>query len=78
MREIKVDIEKWIYERGTAYPMIKTIDCGIGESSLGGYFRYEPVVKLNGIYIPVKHEDILGVNDFREVISIKRKEDIYD
>ena len=30
MREIKVDIEKWIYERSMAYPMIKTIDCGVG------------------------------------------------
>ena len=29
MREIKVDIEKWVYERSMAYPMIKTIDCGI-------------------------------------------------
>lgn len=78
MEDIVIDLEKWIYEREKSYPMVKTIDCRVGESSLGKYFSYEPVVKINGVYIPVKHEDVLGVNDFGEVISIKRKEDIYD
>ena len=70
MREIKVDIEKWIYERGMAYPMIKTIDCGIGESSLGSYFRYEPVVKIEGVYVPVKHNNILVVDESGNVLKI--------
>ena len=70
MREIKVDIEKWIYERSAAYPMIKTLNCGIGESSLGGYFRYEPVVKIEGVYVPVKHKDILVVDESGNVLKI--------
>lgn len=70
MREIKVDIEKWIYERSAAYPMIKTIDCGIGESSLGGYFRYEPVVKIDNVYVPVKHGSILVVDELDNVLKI--------
>ena len=70
MREIKVDIEKWIYERGMTYPMIKTIDCGVGESSLGGYFRYEPVVKIEGVYVPVKHNNILVVDESGNVLKI--------
>ena len=70
MREIKVDIEKWIYERSMAYPMIKTIDCGVGESSLGGYFRYEPVVKIEGVYVPVKHDNILVVDESDNVKKI--------
>ena len=70
MREIKVDIEKWIYERSTAYPMIKTIDCGIGESSLGGYFRYEPVVKIDNVYVPVKDGDVLVLDELGNVLKI--------
>ena len=70
MREIKVDIEKWIYERSMAYPMIKTIDCGVGESSLGGYFRYEPVVKIEDVYVPVKHNNILVVDESGNVLKI--------
>ncbi|BCG66456.1 hypothetical protein [Staphylococcus phage vB_SsapH-Golestan101-M] len=70
MREIKVDIEKWIYERSTAYPMIKTIDCGIGESSLGGYFRYEPVVKIDNVYVPVKDGDVLALDELGNVLKI--------
>ena len=70
MREIKVDIEKWLYERSMAYPMIKTIDCGIGESSLGGYFRYEPIVKIEGVYVPVKHNNILVVDESGNVLRI--------
>ena len=70
MREIKVDIEKWIYERSAAYPMIKTIDCSIGESSLGSYFRYEPVVKIEGVYVPVKHNNILVVDESDNVLEI--------
>lgn len=70
MREIKVDIEKWLYERSMAYPMIKTIGCGIGESSLGGYFRYEPVVKIEGVYVPVKHNNILVVDESGNVLRI--------
>ena len=70
MREIKVDIEKWIYERSTAYPMIKNIDCGIGESSLGGYFRYEPVVKIDNVYVPVKDGDVLVLDELSNVLKI--------
>ena len=70
MKEIKVDIEKWIYERSTAYPMIKTIDCNTGESSLGTYFRYVPVVKMDNVYVPVKHGDILVVDELDNVLKI--------
>lgn len=70
MREIKVDIEKWIYERSMAYPMIKTLNCGTGESSLGSYFRYEPVVKIEGVYVPVKHNNILVVDESGNVLKI--------
>lgn len=70
MREIKVDIEKWIYERSVAYPMIKTIDCGTGESSLGGYFRYEPVVKIDNVYVPVKHGSVLVLDELDNVLEI--------
>lgn len=70
MREIKVVIEKWIYERNIAYPMIKTVDCDVGESSLGSYFRYEPTVKIEGAYVPVKHEDILVVDESDNVLKI--------
>lgn len=70
MREIKVDIEKWIYERSAAYPMIKTLNCGTGESSLGSYFRYEPVVKIEGVYVPVKHNNILVVDESGNVLKI--------
>lgn len=70
MREIRVDIEKWIYERSMAYPMIKTVDCGTGESSLGGYFRYEPVVKMKGVYVPVKHDSILVLDESDNVLEI--------
>lgn len=70
MREIKVNIERWIYERSTAYPMIKTIDCGTGESSLGGYFRYEPVVKMDNVYVSVKDGDVLVVDELDSVLKI--------
>ena len=70
MREIKVDIEKWIYERNMAYPMIKTLNCGTGESSLGSYFRYEPIVKIEGVYVPVKHDNILVVDESDNVLKI--------
>lgn len=70
MREIKVDIEKWIYERSAAYPMIKTIECGTGESSLGGYFRYEPVVKIDNVYVPVKDGDVLVLDELGNVLEM--------
>ena len=70
MREIKIDIAKWIYERSMAYPMIKTIDCGVGESSLGGYFRYEPVVKIEDVYVPVKPDNVLVVDESDNVLKI--------
>ena len=70
MREIKVDIEKWMYERSMAYPMIKTLNCGTGESSLGSYFRYEPIVKIEGVYVPVKHGNILVVDESDNVLKI--------
>lgn len=70
MREIKVNIERWICERSTAYPMIKTVDCGTGESSLGGYFRYEPVVKMDNVYVPVKDGDVLVVDELDSVLKI--------
>lgn len=70
IKNIVVDIEKWIYERELAYPMIKTIDCGTGESSLGGYFRYEPVVKINNVYVPVKHGSVLVVDELDNVLEM--------
>lgn len=70
MKEIKVDIEKWIYERSAAYLMIKTIDCGTGESSLGTYFRYEPVVKIDNVYVPVKDGDVLVLDELGNVLKI--------
>lgn len=70
MREIKVDIEKWIYERSLAYPMIKTVDCDTGESSLGSYFTYEPVVKIDGVYVPIKYENILVVDESDNILKI--------
>lgn len=62
-KEIKVDIEQWIYMRNSKYPMIKTAKCGIGESSLGYYFTYEPVVEIDGKDIPVVDGDILIVEN---------------
>lgn len=50
--------------------MIKTIDCNTGESSLGTYFRYEPVVKMDNVYVPVKHGDILVVDELDNVLKI--------
>lgn len=70
MKNIKVDIEKWIYERDLAYTMIKTLYCGTGESSLGTYFTYEPVVKIKGKYIVVRHGDVLNIDTSGNVISI--------
>lgn len=70
MKSITVDIERWIYERESAYPMIKTIECGIGESSLGKYFRYEPVVKVKGVYAPVKNNDTLKIDSQGKVVDI--------
>ena len=70
MESITVDLERWLYERQNAYPMIKTIECGIGESSLGTYFRYEPVVKVKGVYIPVKDNDTLKVDKQGKVVEI--------
>ena len=70
MESITVDIEKWIYERDSAYPMVKTIDCGIGESSLGKYFRYEPVVKMKGVYVPIGDNDTLKMDSYGKVVEI--------
>ncbi|UXU70198.1 hypothetical protein [Mammaliicoccus sciuri] len=70
MKSITVDVERWIYERESAYPMIKTIECGIGESSLGKYFRYEPVVKVKGVYVPVKNNDTLKIDSQGKVVDI--------
>lgn len=70
IKNIVVDIEKWIYERELAYPMIKTIECSIGESSLGAYFKYEPVVKIENVYVPVKHGDTLMVDELDNVLKI--------
>ncbi|WP_239740339.1 hypothetical protein [Mammaliicoccus sp. P-M59] len=50
--------------------MIKTIECGIGESSLGKYFRYEPVVKVKGVYVPVKNNDTLKIDSQGKVVDI--------
>lgn len=70
MESITVDIEKWIYERESAYPMVKTIDCGIGESSLGTYFRYEPVVKMKGVYVPIGDNDTLKIDSQDKIVEI--------
>lgn len=70
MKSITVDIERWIYERESAYPMIKTIECGIGESSLGKYFRYEPIVKFKGVYVPLKNNDTLKIDSQGKVVDI--------
>lgn len=70
MESITVDIERWIYERESAYPMVKTIECGIGESSLGTYFRYEPVVKIKGVYVPIKDNDTLKVDNHGKVTEV--------
>lgn len=53
-----------------AYPMIKTLNCGTGESSLGGYFRYEPVVKIEGVYVPVKDGDVLVLDELGNILKI--------
>ncbi|AAX92445.1 hypothetical protein TwortDSMZ_188 [Staphylococcus phage Twort] len=60
--KIKVDDEQWIYERDK-YPMIKTRNCGIGESSLGYYFTYKPVVEIEGKDVPIEDGDILIVEN---------------
>ena len=70
MKSITIDIERWIYERESAYPMVKTIDCGIGESSLGTYFRYEPVVKMKGVYVPIGDNDTLKMDSYGKVVEI--------
>lgn len=41
---IKFNAERWIYQRKEAYPMVDTRLCYNGESSLGKYFMYEPVI----------------------------------
>lgn len=64
--EIKVDTERWMYERDK-YPMIKTAKCGIGESSLGYYFTYEPVVEVDGKDISIKDGDILVLENDKVV-----------
>ena len=70
MKSITIDIERWIYERESAYPMVKTIDCGIGESSLGKYFIYEPVVKMKGVYVPIGDNDTLKMDSYGKVVEI--------
>ena len=42
---VRFNLEKWIYERKNAYPMVETQTDFEGESSLGKFFKYQPVIK---------------------------------
>lgn len=57
--------EDWIYKRHNAYPMIDTRDVTMGESSLGKYFTYQPVIHTLEGDMVVNHGDyiIKGVQD---------------
>lgn len=56
---IRFDAEKWIYERKSVYPMVETKDCYTGQSSLGKYFRYEPVINTLEGDMKVSHGDYI-------------------
>lgn len=56
---VRFDAEKWIYERQNAYPMVELRVCRIGSSSLGKYFRYEPVIKTLEGDMKVSHGDYI-------------------
>ena len=40
---VKFDVEKWLYDRKEAYPMVETKETS--NSTLGKYFSYEPVIE---------------------------------
>lgn len=54
---IEFDVEKWIYERKEAYPMVKTKKTS--NSALGKHFQYEPVIETLEGDMTVSHGDYI-------------------
>ena len=59
---VQFDVEKWLYRRQEAYPMVTARECHGKPSSLGKYFMYEPVISTPEGDKVVRNNDFITTN----------------
>ena len=55
---MQFDAEEWIYRRKEAFPMVESLPV-ISGSTLGAYFRYQPVIRTLEGDMAVSHDDYI-------------------